>query len=133
MVTRGTATRNSNGRTKAENQAYAKIGRAGLTRQQEVTAAATARAGRRAKAAERIIARDGKLEPDVLERRIDAEIANQMTRARAAALTARRRAREAADRLAAAEAELAAVADENLGLSAEGLEDSGSDGIDADS
>ena len=132
MLAHGTNTHNSkpgNGRTPAENHLYASIGSNARTRQQKLDAAAAARASRRARAAERIVALEGPLPPDELERAIDRAISDQMNRARAAALTARRKAREAAEREAAAEAELEAAELENLDLDATGLLDAGSDGI----
>jgi hypothetical protein len=134
MVSRTAPTRNrvGNGRTPAENKVYAQIGQRGLTPDQRERAAAAMRAGRRRSAAERITARLGKLPPDELEREIDADIRDQMNRARAAALTARRKASEAADRAAQAEAALTAAEVDNLDLDATGLADCGSDGASAD-
>lgn len=80
-----------NGRTSAENSAYARSAALSMTRDQQLAAASRARDGRRAKAAERILAAQGELEPGDLDREIDREIGRQMERARAAALTARRR------------------------------------------
>jgi hypothetical protein len=132
--TRDTSTRTrrqGNGRTPAENHLFAKIGNRGLSPQQRLDAAEAMRKGRRDAAAERIRARLGPLPEDELEREIDREIADQMTRARAAALTGRRKAREAAEKAAQKEREYAAAAEDSLGLDASGLADCGSDGIDA--
>jgi hypothetical protein len=93
----------ANRRIPAENRVYAQLARTGLTPEHEMAAVENMRKGRRAKAAERIIACDGQLPTDGLERRIDAGIRGQMIRARAAALTARRK---SAAKLAAAAAEL---------------------------
>jgi hypothetical protein len=127
MLARSTTTRNKgsgNGRTVAENQAYAVLASNSQTRQQKLASAANARAGRRARAAERITAREGTMPAAELERAIDREIAAQMARARAAALTARRKAREAADA-----ADVADRAEREI-LDATGLVDAGSDGLD---
>lgn len=115
MVARGTEPRNKkagragNGRTPAENSAYAKVAQAGMSREQMRANAEAARAGRRRKAAERVIALNGELPPGELERAIDLEIAAQMARIRAKALTTRRRARQVAERAAELEAEAAAL------------------------
>lgn len=87
-----------NGRTKAENVAYARLAAAGKTRQQQLDGAERARQGRRAKARERVLATQPGLSGDVLEREVDKDIARQMVRMRAAALTARRRASQRASR-----------------------------------
>jgi hypothetical protein len=77
--------------------------------------------GRRRAAGERVLARLGPIPGDQLEREIDKELDGQLMRMRAAALTSKRKAREAAEKLAEAERD----------LDASGLLDAGSDGIDA--
>ena len=122
--TRDTATpvrRRGNGRSPAENKIYAQLGRRGLSRQQELDAAAAMQQGRRRAAGERVLARLGPIPGDQLEREIDKELDGQLMRMRAAALTSKRKAREAAEKLAEAERD----------LDASGLLDAGSDGIDA--
>jgi hypothetical protein len=64
MVSRGTTTRirpSGNGRTPAENAAYASIGAHGQSRQMQLENAERMRRGRREAARKRIIARDGQM------------------------------------------------------------------------
>lgn len=126
MQPRDTATRkrrDGNGRSKAENHIYASLAANSKTREQQLESIAHARAGRRAKATERVLARQPHLTGDELQREVDRELARAMQKARAAALTARRQARQAA----AARAAL-----EETDLDASGLLDAGSDGTDSD-
>lgn len=119
MTAQGASLRNprsGNGRTAAENAAYAAMASNARSRGQQLAAVDRMNAGRREHARQRIIERDGPQPDKIMPRLIDIEIKRQMAAARAAALTARRKAREADERLAAAEAEL---------LDATGLDNAG--------
>jgi hypothetical protein len=83
-----------NGRTAAENAAYASMAANARSRDRQLASAEAMRRGRREHARRRVEERDGPQPADVMERLIDQEIARQMAAARAAALTARRRIRE---------------------------------------
>lgn len=99
--------RAGNGRTAAENREYALIANRSRSPEQRRATAEAMWRGRRDKARLRIIDKWGPQPPDVMEELIDQDISVQMSRARAKALTMRRQARAAAERLAQAEAELA--------------------------
>jgi hypothetical protein len=119
-----------NGRSKAENIAYAKLANAARSPEQIRATAEAMRKGRRDAARRRIEERWGPQPAGLIEDMIDRELAGQMARMRAKALTARRKAREAGEQLAAAEADLEAAEDAGLLLDASGLEQVGSDGVD---
>lgn len=95
-----------NGRTPAENRLYASIANHGLTREQQLKNARAGWEGRRAKIAARIDP-EGILGQAERDRLINRELADQLQRGLARALTARRKARDLAARKAAADAELA--------------------------
>jgi hypothetical protein len=125
MVTRQARPRKY--RSDAENRIYAQIARAGLSRDQELKAAASMRAGRRLKIADRLDP-DRQLPVQELEDRIDAEIRLHLLKARAKSLTSRRKLRELQQQLDADEEQSRQLDAE---LDATGLDDAGSDGVDA--
>jgi hypothetical protein len=100
----------SNGRSKAENVAYAKIAQAGLSAAQRAENARKARETRIANLAAEIDP-EGLMDPADRMAEVNRVLNQQLLKARAARLTARRKAAEAAERLAETEAELAAFDD----------------------
>jgi hypothetical protein len=106
--TRTPPPRTGNGPTAAEKRLYAVAANAAVPRAVQVTKAANMRQARRAKIAAEIDP-DGTLTPAELEREVGRFIRGQLAKATAASLTARRKAKEAAQRAAEAEKAEAAV------------------------
>jgi hypothetical protein len=102
-------TRARNGRTAAENRAYAEAAAAAIPHATLVANAARARNGYSVKLAAEIDP-DGVLTPEELDREVRQAKRRQLAAARAKALTAKRQLREATERAALADTAFASAA-----------------------